>query len=165
MKDNEKEAIQCFFNAVEKLKECKIIRSETYLGNIAEFIVKDTNGVDLALSLRQEAYDGIYKTNKKVQVKSHFGKYGTNILFKYDKNEVNFDDLIVILGPHSNLKLIQNHEFETYIFEDFKKWVSCGDSGINYNKTNKTVSFAKEVLKKNIEIGSVAKFKNQTRPL
>ncbi|MEI3630216.1 DUF6998 domain-containing protein [Lactococcus lactis] len=152
MNMKEKEAIQGFFSAIEKLKECNIIRSETYLGDIAEFLVKDTNGVDLALSLRQEGYDGIYKTNKKVQVKSHFGTSGTNILFKYDKNEVNFDDLIVILGPYSNLKLIKNYEFETYIFEDFKKWVSCGDSGINYNKTNKTVSLAKKVLKKNREI-------------
>ncbi|MGO3006032.1 MAG: DUF6998 domain-containing protein [Lactococcus cremoris] len=150
MNMKEKEAIQGFFSAIEKLKECNIIRSETYLGDIAEFIVKDTKGVDLALSLRQKGYDGIYKKNKRVQVKSHFGKSGTNIIFKYDKAKNEFDDLIVILGPYSNLKLNQEEEFETYIFEDFKNWVSNGN-GINYNEKNKNVSFAKKVLRKSRE--------------
>lgn len=150
MNTKEKEAIEGFFSAIKKLKDCKIIRSETYLGDIAEFIVKDANGVELAQSSRQKGYDGTYKENKRVQVKSHFGEIGTNILFNYDKNEDNFDDLIVILGPFSHLKLIKNNEFESYIFENFKNWVSCKDSGINYNELNKTVSFGKNALQ-NIE--------------
>lgn len=160
MNAKEKEAIEGFFSAIKKLKDCKIIRSETYLGDIAEFIVKDANGVELALSLRQKGYDGVYKKNKKVQVKSHFGESKTNIKFNYDQDNVEFEDLIVIIGPYSKLKLNNKEAFETYIFEDFKNWVSCSNSGINYNEKNNTVSFGKKVLRKNREITESKKAKS-----
>lgn len=97
--DEQMVAIGEFFAAADRLKTLEIIRSDRYLGDIAEFIAKTQLGMRMAASCREPGHDG-HIDGKKVQVK-FIG--GTSITIDVG-NPNNYDELIVILGPNSVMR-------------------------------------------------------------
>jgi len=96
-------AINQFFSTVERLKSLKVIRSDKYLGDIAEFICKDQFGLKLAASGRQPGYDGHIR-GKRVQVKFAGGSSTTVDCGDPEK----YDELLILLGPKSVLRSESN---------------------------------------------------------
>jgi hypothetical protein len=92
-------AIGEFYSAADRLRELKIIRSDRYLGDIAEFIAKECLGMTLATSRREQGYDG-HIDDKKVEVKYNGGKSTT---LNAGKPET-YEELVVILGPKSVIR-------------------------------------------------------------
>jgi hypothetical protein len=99
MTDEQISAIGEFFTATDRLKKLEIIRSDRYLGDIAEFIAKARLGMAMTSSLREPGHDG-YIDGKKVQVKFNGGKSITIDV----GDPTAYDDLIVILGPNSVMR-------------------------------------------------------------
>jgi hypothetical protein len=99
MTEEQVSAIGEFFSAAEKLKTLGIIRSDKYLGDIAEFIAVSELGMDLAVSGREPGYDG-HIQGKKVQVKFNGG---TSITIECG-NPDDYEELIVVLGPKSVMR-------------------------------------------------------------
>lgn len=99
MTEQQLAAIGEFFSAADKLKKLGIIRSDKYLGDIAEFIVVSQLGMDQARSGREPGHDGHIK-DKKVQVKFNGGSSIT--IECGDPND--YDELIVVLGPNSVMR-------------------------------------------------------------
>lgn len=102
-------AIVEFFAAAERLKALEIIRSDRYLGDIAEFIAKTQLGMTMAASCREPGHDG-HIDEKRVQVKFNGGKSITIDV----GNTVAYDELIVILGPNSVMRTANLSE-EPYV--------------------------------------------------
>lgn len=92
-------AIGEFYSAADRLRELKVIRSDRYLGDIAEFIAKECLGMELATSCREQGYDGQIG-DKKVEVKYNGGK---SLTLNAGKPET-YEELIVILGPNSVMR-------------------------------------------------------------
>ena len=92
-------AINKFFAAVEQLKSLKVIRSDKYLGDIAEFICSDRFGLKLSTDLRQTGYDG-HIQGKRVQIKFAGGS-STTVACGDPKQ---YDELLILLGPKSVLR-------------------------------------------------------------
>jgi hypothetical protein len=100
-------ALQQFFAAAKKLKELEVIRSDKYLGDIAEFICVEKLGIELCNSQRNEGYDG-WLNGKRCEVKYN-GATRTNVeLGDPSKYEVVF----VVIGYESCLA--RNYEFGTF---------------------------------------------------
>ena len=99
MTDEQMVAIGDFFSAADRLKKLDIIRSDRYLGDIAEFIAKAQLGMTMAQSCREPGHDG-HIDGKKVQVKFNGG---TSITIDVGNPET-YDELIVILGPNSVMR-------------------------------------------------------------
>jgi len=100
MDTNEKKAIQNFYNAVAKLKELEIIQSDTYLGDIGEYITKCSYNIKLAESRREPNIDG-HNDEGRIQVKYHGSSKGTNVNLG---NPLEYDILLVVLGSDSLLR-------------------------------------------------------------
>ena len=101
-------AIGEFFAAADRLKALEIIRTDRYLGDIAEFIAKSQLGMVMAASCREPGHDG-HIDGKRVQVKFNGG---TSITIDIG-NPATYDELIVILGPNS---VMRAHELsEPYV--------------------------------------------------
>lgn len=98
--EEQMKAIAEFYAAADKLRKLKVVRSDRYLGDIAEFIVKESLGMELAKSCREKGYDGLIN-NKKVEVKYNGGK---SITVNAGKPNT-YDELIIILGPKSVMRL------------------------------------------------------------
>lgn len=95
-----KDAIKEFYDSVEKLKSLGIIRSDKYLGDIAEYISSYFYEIELAESGRQPGHDGS-DNEGRVQIKYHGSPTRTNIdLGKPDE----YENLLVVLGPNSLLR-------------------------------------------------------------
>lgn len=111
MENDDKQAIQCFFDAVNKLKDLNIIRSDKYLGDLAEYISAYFYDIELAESGRQPGHDG-HDQEGRVQVKYHGSITRTNIdLGKPGE----YETLLVVLGPNSLLRSTEyNHDFLIY---------------------------------------------------
>lgn len=103
MNEEQKEAIRDFFKSTEVLKNTGVIRSSSYTGDIAEFICADKLSITLAESQREKGLDGVDSAGRKVQIKYHGGKSGTNIIMN-SYSEGDFDDLVVVLGPESRIR-------------------------------------------------------------
>lgn len=103
--DEQMRAISEFYAATDRLKQLNIIRSDRYLGDIAEFIAKSLLGMDMAKSCREQGHDG-YIGSKKVEVKYNGGKSIT--VNAGDPNT--YDELILILGPNSAMRDSNLHE-------------------------------------------------------
>ena len=104
-------AISEFFDAVAKLRKLEVIRSDKYLGDLAEYIGKHFYEIDLAVSGRQVGYDGVDEEGT-VQVKYHGSPTRTNIDLG-DPNQ--YDNLLVVLGPGSLLRsTAHSEEFLVY---------------------------------------------------
>ena len=73
-----KDAIKEFYDSVEKLKSLGIIRSDKYLGDIAEYISSYFYEIELAESGRQPGHDGS-DNEGRVQIKYHGSPTRTNI--------------------------------------------------------------------------------------
>ncbi|EIF6158341.1 hypothetical protein ACV3MX_07495 [Clostridium perfringens] len=119
-------AIKAFFDATELLKERGIIKSNRYLGDIGEYISSNLDLLKLCDSLRNKGFDGLDCDGRKVEVKSHNAKKGTNIqMDKYYKNGniPEFDVLLVVIGPESNIrpdKYIGQNNFLIYKIERYE---------------------------------------------
>lgn len=93
-------AISRFFESVSKLRELGVIRSDNYLGDLAEYIGKHFYEIELAVSSRQVGYDGKDKDGN-VQIKYHGSCTRTNI----DLGDPNhYANVLVVLGPTSLLR-------------------------------------------------------------
>jgi hypothetical protein len=105
VENTEKLAIKGFFDQVQKLKDLKIIRHDTYLGDIGEFISAYFYDIELAESGREPGHDGM-DNDGRVQVKYHGSITRTNVnLGKPDE----YENLLVVLGPNS---LLRSHIYE-----------------------------------------------------
>lgn len=101
MDEKQRESIVSFFKQVDDLKEKQVIRSDKYLGDIAEFLCKELYDLQLAESGRQAYYDATDRARNKVQIKSHFSSKRTNM------QNISFDDfdyLLLLIGPNSFIK-------------------------------------------------------------
>jgi hypothetical protein len=94
-------AIGDFFSSAERLKSLGIIRSDKYLGDIAEFIAASQFGMAMVSSGREPGHDG-HIDGRKVQVKYNGG---TSITIDCG-NPDSYEDLIVILGPKSVMRQV-----------------------------------------------------------
>lgn len=92
----QKAAILAFFDAVQELKESMVIRSDRYLGDLAEFLCADEFQIDLAKNLREAGYDGT-RGPVKVQVKYGGGKKTNVDLGDPD----NYEEIYIVLGRGS----------------------------------------------------------------
>lgn len=104
MSDDQKEAIKNFFKAAEELENLGIVRSSSYTGNIAEFICAELFDITLSSSQRERGLDGKDSKGRLVEIKYHNASAGTNIVMEKYKEDQNFQELIVILGPNSSLR-------------------------------------------------------------
>ena len=95
----QKRALKQFYDAVDKLKRLRIIRSDKYLGDIAEFLCDVALGVVLAESGRHPGYDGLIEKSK-IQVKYSGGKSNTVDCGDPAKYEI----LFIVLGKKSKLR-------------------------------------------------------------
>lgn len=125
-------ALNEFLGAVKKLRDCGVIRSEKYLGDIAEFIVQEKFSVKLCKNQRENGYDGLDTKNKKVQIKSHNAPIGTNIQIGAvgEGKKRKYDDLYIVLGPESCLKQCSRAVYEVYVFNDYKQEYSKNEEEI-----------------------------------
>jgi len=99
MTEEQTTAIGDFFLAADQLKSLGIIRSDKYLGDIAEFIAVSQLGMSMASSGREPGHDG-HIEGRKVQVKFNGG---TSITIDCG-NPDSYEELIVILGPKSVMR-------------------------------------------------------------
>lgn len=96
MKELQRLALVGFRSSIEKLKAAGVIRSDRYLGDIAEFLCADAYGIDLATNLRQAGHDGL-RQDLRVQIKYGGGKK-TNV----DLGDPStYDEVYVVLGRDS----------------------------------------------------------------
>lgn len=99
MTEEQNQAIGSFFQVVEELKRLGVIRTDRYLGDIAEFICSDELAVALADNTREPGHDGLIE-GQKVQVKYHGGKATTVTC----GDPSAYDELLVVLGPDSVIR-------------------------------------------------------------
>jgi len=104
----EKELIN-FFDAVKKLRDSKVIRSDKYLGDIGEYICQKLYGITLNHSGREKGYDGTLN-GEKYEVKFHNSLTRTNVYFGDPEF---YDFLFVVLGPDSLLR--PTHEKQDFL--------------------------------------------------
>jgi hypothetical protein len=96
MDQRQRAAIAKFSEAVAELKVAGVIRSDRYLGDVAEFLCADAFGIKLEQNLREGGHDG-RRGDVKVQVKYGGGKK-TNV----DLGNPNaYGELYVVLGRGS----------------------------------------------------------------
>ncbi|MDO5039070.1 hypothetical protein [Clostridium sp.] len=118
--------IKKFFDITKELEEKNVIRSSKYLGDIAEYIVSNLYGITLCESQKNKGYDGIDKDGKRVEVKFHNAKKGTNLIMdKYDEidDEEKFERLIIIIGPDSKIRPNTENK-DTYLIYDIDDYSS-----------------------------------------
>jgi hypothetical protein len=94
------QSIANFFDAVSELRRLGVIRSDKYLGDLAEYICSHFFDIELAASGRQPGYDGI-ANNARFQIKYHGSSTRTNIDLG---DPTQYDTLLVVLGPASMLR-------------------------------------------------------------
>lgn len=93
-------AIREFFRAASKLRTLNVIRSDSYLGDIGEYICGHFYKLELAKSGRQPGHDGS-DADGLVQVKYHGSSTRTNINLG---DPSAYDHVVVVLGPNSLLR-------------------------------------------------------------
>ncbi len=96
MNPRQQGALTSFSRAVRELKATGVIRSDRYLGDIAEFLCADAYGIVLEGNLREGGHDG-RRGDLKVQVKFGGGKKTNVDLGDPDS----YDELYVVLGQYS----------------------------------------------------------------
>jgi len=113
MTDSERQLIREFFTCAAKLLDAEIVRSDTLLGDIGEWLCVKKYGLILADSGRNPGFDG-HIDGKKAQVKVHNSPKGNNLSVG---NPEKYDELIVIIGPRSKLRNENfNNSFHVYRF-------------------------------------------------
>lgn len=101
MNDSEKQLINEFFSCAVRLYDAGIVRSDKILGDLGEWFCVQRYGLVLASSGRNVGFDGCIG-EKRVQVKVHNSKKGTNV---FAGNPDKYDELFVLLGPRSRLRI------------------------------------------------------------
>jgi hypothetical protein len=109
----QKRALRDFYKAVDELKSAGIIRSDKYLGDIAEFLCNIALGVELAKSGRQAGHDGMIGESR-VQIKYSGGL--SNTVDCGNPNE--YEILLIVIGPKSVLR--RNGETGDYLVYHFE---------------------------------------------
>lgn len=96
MNERQQRALLRFNSSIEELKSASVIRSDRYLGDIAEFLCADAYGIDLATNQRQAGHDG-FRQDLKVQI-----KYGGGKKTNMDLGDPStYDEVYVVLGKGS----------------------------------------------------------------
>jgi hypothetical protein len=88
-----------FAEAVSELKAAGVIRSDRYLGDVAEFLCADAFGIVLENNLREAGHDG-RRGDLRVQVKFGGGKKLNVDLGHPDA----YDEIYIVLGQGSVLR-------------------------------------------------------------
>lgn len=126
MNQQQQLALSNFRAAIKELKDVGVIRSDRYLGDIAEFLCADAFEIDLAENLRQIGHDGM-RQDLKVQIKYGGGKK-TNI----DLGDPStYDEVYVVLGKDS---IVRKHQGEA----DFFIYKLTANEVIKIGQTNKS---------------------------
>jgi hypothetical protein len=99
MTHRREEAIDAFFAAVAELKQVGVIRSNKYLGDIAEFLCCNFLHMELAANKTQNGHDGVVQ-GFRCQVKFSGGSSTTIDL----GDPTAYERLIIVLGPESVLR-------------------------------------------------------------
>ena len=110
----QEKTIRQFFDVVASLKSTRVIRSDKFLGDIAESICADLYNLELAISGRQVGYDGIDSDNLRVQIKYHGSITRTNINLG---NPDNYDYCLVVLGIDSKIRSSEYHGNDFIIYK------------------------------------------------
>jgi hypothetical protein len=100
MNKDQKHDITEFFKMVTRMKKLNIIRSDKYLGDIAEFICKEYYDLELENSQRNIGFDAKDESKRKVQIKLHIGQKGNNCII----GKGQFDYLLLLIGPESKIR-------------------------------------------------------------
>ena len=130
MDDEIQKAIVDFFSSVEKLKTLGVFRSDKYLGDLGEYICTYFYDLELAESGREPGHDGT-DADGRVQVKYHGSTTRTNINLG---NPEEYENLLVVLGPHSKLRS-ENNSGEYLVYR-----MSAEDVRQYYNHNSNTYS-------------------------
>lgn len=112
MNERQQRALLRFNNSIDELKAAGVIRSDRYLGDIAEFLCADAYGIDLATNQRQSGHDG-FRQDLKVQI-----KYGGGKKTNMDLGDPStYDEVYVVLGKDSVVrKHVHPADFLIYRF-------------------------------------------------
>lgn len=136
MNERQRHALLSFNSSIEELKSAGVIRSDRYLGDIAEFLCADAYGIDLNTNQRQAGHDGV-RQDLKVQI-----KYGGGKKTNMDLGDPwTYDEVYIVLGKDSVVrKHVHPADFLVYrlsaedvrnIGTTAKGRYSCGASQFN----------------------------------
>jgi hypothetical protein len=138
--------LKSFAAAVKELKDSEVIRSDRYLGDIAEFLCADAYGINLTTNLREVGHDGL-REELKVQIK-YAGGTKTNMDFG---DPAKYDEVYVVLGkgsfvrrfPHdADFLIYKNTSDEVFAFGDMEKQRFSRGPTYFTGPPNKTVSLS-----------------------
>lgn len=131
----EKEAINSFFEAVDKLKSLNIVRSNRFLGDLGEFFATKAISIQLNTNKRQKGFDAILD-NKKYEIKYANGTK-TNISLG---NPNEYDFVILVIGRDSVI-------FNSSINANYAIYKLTNTDALKYSTEKGVYSFGKNVLK------------------
>ena len=94
------EALGRFFSAQRSLNQLGVINSRDYIGDIGRYLCQAVYGMEVAKGRPQPAYDGMIGPSR-VAVRINNCPTGTPVRVN---EPLDFDELIVILGPHCFLR-------------------------------------------------------------
>ena len=89
-----------FFSAQRSLNQLGVINSRDYIGDIGRYLCQAVYGMEVPKGRRQPAYDGTIDSSR-VAVRINNCPTGTPVRVN---EPLDFDELIVILGPHCFLR-------------------------------------------------------------
>lgn len=96
MNQRQQRAIISFAASIDELKDAGVIRSDRYLGDLAEFLCADAFGIDLVTNLRQAGHDGM-REQLRAQI-----KYGGGTKTNVDLGDPStYEEIYVVLGKES----------------------------------------------------------------
>ena len=110
--NNQKSAINQFFASIKQLRETGVIRSNRFLGDLAEFLCAKAFNIQLESNQRAKGLDGT-RNGISVQIKYHGGKTTTANL----GNPNDYEELYLVVGPESVFrKKVDSDDFLVYKF-------------------------------------------------
>jgi hypothetical protein len=111
MNQRQRLAITNFAVSIRELKNAGVIRSDRYLGDLAEFLCADAFGIDLATNLRQAGHDGM-REQLRVQI-----KYGGGTKTNMDLGDpATYEEVYVVLGKESVVRSF-SHDADFLIYK------------------------------------------------
>ncbi len=124
------DAIARFFDSTSELRRLGVIRSDKYLGDLAEYICSHLFEIELAASGRQVGFDGT-RDGRSIQIKYHGSSTRTNVDFG-DPDQ--YQEALVVLGPASRLRPAkQNADFLIYRFSSAMVREHAQRDGLTYS--------------------------------
>lgn len=111
MNQRQQRAITDFTTSIQELKDAGVIRSDRYLGDLAEFLCADAFGIDLATNLRQTGHDGTHR-GLRAQI-----KYGGGTKKNIDLGDPDtYEEIFVVLGRDSAIR-DDSHDADFIIYK------------------------------------------------